>query len=93
MGIYSDYTKAGMLYQPWGLLPETGAVSGEPVTTGDNGELLSEVGSEYRTLDCVHGGSVVVLKQQFSPTNRCHLCTDQALLIEDKYCRLCLDLR
>ena len=84
MGTYSDYTKAGMLYQPWGLLSETEAVSGELVTTGDNDGLLSEVGSEYRTLGLVHGVSVVVLKQQFSPTNRCHLCTDQDLLIEDK---------
>ena len=83
MGIYSDYTKAGSLYQPWGLLPETEAVSGEPVTTGDNGGLLSEVGSGYRTPGCVHCLEVVDSKQQRSPTVRSHSFTDHARLIED----------
>ena len=83
MGKYSDYTNAGLSYQPWGLLPETGAVSGELVTTGDNGGLLSEVGSGYRTLVCVHGLEVVDSKQQRSPTVRSHSFTDHALLIED----------
>ena len=35
-----------MLYQPWGLLPETAAVSGELVTIGDSGGIMSEVGAK-----------------------------------------------
>ena len=38
--------KAVLLYQPWGLFPETAAVSGELVTIGDNGGIVSEVGAK-----------------------------------------------